>query len=186
MPRIGFEELMLATIIPAALVASWKDYREHRVPNWLNASIALSGLAAQTAFNGWAGLESALAGMLLAFGMLVIFWAIKGMGAGDVKFMAAIGAWLGPHLTANAVVVGGLAGGLLAVGIIVCRRRWGETFSNFRVLVAKVCNVHTAFSEFGSAKSLSGSTALLPYAIPLSVGALVVAVSNYSGWWKVL
>lgn len=183
MPRIGFEELMLAIIIPAALLASWKDYREHRVPNWLNAAIAATGLAAQTAYHGWAGLQNAAAGMLLAFGLLVIFWAIKGMGAGDVKFMAAIGTWLGPHLTVSAVAVGGIAGGVLAVGIIVARRRWGETLSNFRILATKVCSAQTAFSEFGSAKSLSGSSALLPYAIPLSVGALVVAVSDYSGWW---
>ncbi len=183
MPRFGFEELTLAIIIPAAFLASWKDYREHRVPNWLNASIAISGLAAQTAYHGWAGLERAAGGMLLAFGMLVLFWAIRGMGAGDVKFMAAIGAWLGPHLTVSAVAVGAIAGGVLAVGIIVCRRRWGETFSNFRILATKVCSVQTAFSEFGSAKSLRSTSAQLPYAIPLSIGALVVAVSNYSGWW---
>lgn len=185
MPHVGFPEVMLAVIVPAALLASWKDYREHRVPNWLNAGIALTGLAAHTVCGGWTGLESGLTGMLLAFGMLVVFWAIKGMGAGDVKFMAAIGAWLGPAMTVRAVVVGCLLGGLLALAMIARRRQWRTTAANFRILAAKVCSVHTAFSEFGSARSLSTS-GLLPYAIPLSIGALIVVVSDYSGWWKVL
>jgi prepilin peptidase CpaA len=184
MPQWGYSEVMLAAIIPAALVASWKDYREHRVPNWLNAAIALTGLTTQAAFGGWPGLENGLKGMLLAFGMLILFWAIKGMGAGDVKFMAAIGTWLGPDMTVSAVMVGVLLGGLIAVGMIVCRRRWQETFSNFGILAAKVSNATTAFSDFGSARSLSGKSALLPYAIPLSMGTLIVAITVYSGWWE--
>jgi prepilin peptidase CpaA len=184
MPHWGYAEVMLAAIVPAALLASWKDYREHRVPNWLNAAIALTGLATQATFGGWAGLENGLKGMLLAFGMLVLFWAIKGMGAGDVKFMAAIGAWLGPDMAVGAVMVGALLGGLMAVGMIIRRRRWKETLSNFQILAAKVTNTRMAFSDFGSAKSLSGKSALLPYAIPLSMGTLIVAITAYSGWWE--
>ncbi|HVP11295.1 MAG TPA: A24 family peptidase [Phycisphaerae bacterium] len=175
---------MLAAIFPAALLASWKDYREHRVPNWLNAAIALTGLATQATFGGWAGLENGLKGMLLAFGMLILFWAIKGMGAGDVKFMAAIGTWLGPDMTVSAVMVGAVLGGLIAVGMIIRRRKWRQTLANFGILAAKVSNPKMAFGEFGSARSLSGQSALLPYAIPLSLGSLIVAVTVYSGWWE--
>jgi prepilin peptidase CpaA len=184
MPQWGYSEVMLAVIVPAALFASWKDYREHRVPNWFNAAIALSGLAAQATFGGWAGLENGLKGMLLAFGMLILFWAIKGIGAGDVKFMAAIGAWLGPDMTLNAVMIGALLGGLIALSMIVWRRKWHESLANFGIIAAKVTNTSMAFSEFGSARSLSGKTALLPYAIPLSMGTLIVAITVYSGWWE--
>src|SRR3972149_6540035 len=88
----GFGEVMLAAIVPAALAACWNDYRFHRVPNWLNAAIAAAGLATQTGFGGWIGLQSGLLGMLVGFGMLILLWAARGMGAGGVKFMAASGA----------------------------------------------------------------------------------------------
>ena len=52
MPAFGFNETMLAVIIPATLIASWTDYRRHRVPNWLNVSIVVLGLGAQVAFFG--------------------------------------------------------------------------------------------------------------------------------------
>jgi prepilin peptidase CpaA len=184
-PQLGYAEVMLAVIIPATLVASWKDYRQHRVPNWLNAAIALTGLATQATFGGWAGFENGLKGMLVAFGMLVLFWAVKGMGAGDVKFMAAIGAWLGPDMAASAVMIGALLGGAIAIVMIIRRRRWRETSRNFQILAAKALNPSMAFTEFGSAKSLSGTSALLPYAIPLSMGTLIVAIMVYSGCWGI-
>ncbi|MFH1418466.1 MAG: A24 family peptidase [Planctomycetota bacterium] len=187
MPHFGFGELMLAIVVPTALAASWMDYRFHRVPNSLNAAIAATGLAAQSAFFGWSGLSAALLGMLVGFGMLVLLWAIKGMGAGDVKFMAAIGAWLGPVMAFYAVCVGALIGGALALALIAARRDWCQAYANLGVLMAKVSSTKTAFSEFGSAKSMTRpGVSVLPYAIPLSLGALIVLVSNYSGWWEVL
>lgn len=184
MTQIGFAELTLALLLPATLAASWSDFRRHKVPNWLNAVIAGTGLACHTAFLGWSGLQAGLLGMLVGFGMLIVLWLMRGMGAGDVKFMAAIGTWLGPHMTFNAVIVGCLLGGAMAVGMILYRRNFATAMTNLNVLAVKVSNVRTAFSEFGSAKSMSASTSVLPYAIPLSLGTLVVLVSDYSGWWE--
>jgi prepilin peptidase CpaA len=124
--------------------------------------------------------------VLTGFGMLILLWAIRGMGAGDVKFMAAIGAWLGPVMTFYAVVLGCLIGGVIAVAMVVWRRDWHQTYANLGVLLVKVSSRKTAFSEFGSAGSMSRSGAVLPYAIPLSIGTLIVLVSDYSGWWEVL
>ncbi len=187
MPHLGFSELMLAIVVPTSLAASWTDYRSHRVPNPLNAAIAATGLAAQSIFFGWTGVSSALLGMLVGFGMLILLWAIQGMGAGDVKFMAAIGAWLGPVMAFYAVCVGALIGGAIALVLIAARRDWSCAYANLGILVAKVSSTKTAFSDFGSAKSMTRpGVSVLPYAIPLSLGTLIVLISDYSGWWKVL
>jgi len=180
----GYWECALAAIVPAGLAASWFDFRRNRVPNWLNLTILLGGLTCRTAWQGPSGLVVGLQGMLVGFGLLVLLWAMKGMGAGDVKLMAAIGAWLGPALTLYAVLLGGLAGGLIAVAMIVRRRCWHAAAANVGVLLTKVGSVRTAFSDFGSAASLSKSAGVLPYAIPLTLGSLIVLVSDYSGWWK--
>ncbi|MBN2561497.1 MAG: prepilin peptidase [Phycisphaerae bacterium] len=186
MPQVGFGHVMLAVIVPGMIFACWSDFRRHRVPNWLNAGIAVAGLGTRAAYEGWSGLGAGGLGMLVGFGVLVLLWAMHAMGAGDVKFMAALGSWLGPQLTFSAVIVGGLAGGLIAAGLIVYRRCWFEASANVGVLLTKVGTIKTAFSEFGSAKSLSQATGVLPYAIPLSIGTGIVLMSNYFGWWEVL
>ncbi len=186
MSELGYAELMGAAIVPAMLVACWSDVRRHRVPNWLNGTIAATGLAAQGIYFGWAGVQAGLMGLGTGLGLLIVLWLMHGMGAGDVKFMAALGAWLGPTATFWAVIAGGLAGGVLALGLIVYRRCWFQAATNLGVLLAKVGTVKTAFGEFGSAKSLSRSTGVLPYAVPLSIGTAFVLVSTYSGWWEVL
>lgn len=186
MPPFEFQHLMLAVIVPAMALACWSDYRRHRVPNWLNLALAVTGVAAQGVCFGWAGLQSGLLGLLTGFALLVVLWAMHGMGAGDVKFMAALGAWLGPTMAFYAVLAGGLAGGVIALGLIAHRRCWFAASANLGVLLTKVGTVKTAFSEFGSAQSLSRATGVLPYAIPLSIGTLLVVVGNLAGWWEVL
>lgn len=182
----GYGHLMLTALVPVALIASWYDYRWHRVPNWLNALVGVAGLGTQTAVHGWLGLEYGVQGMLVGFGLLVALWAMNGMGAGDVKLMAALGCWMGPHLTFYAVLVGGLLGGVIALGMIVYHRNWAATSANLGILMTKMCRRDTVFSEYGSARSMSQSAGMLPYAIPLSIGSLLVVVSNLSGWWKVI
>ncbi len=186
MEQPSFGMMMAAILVPAMLVASWNDYRMHRVSNRLNALIVLTGLSAQAFFGGWAGLEAGLLGVLVGFGMLIVLWAVRGMGAGDVKFMAAVGAWLGPLWTFQAVLVGGVLGGVIALGMIAYRRSWHQATANVSVLMTKVSSVRTAFSDFGSAEALGKTCGVMPYAIPLTIGALAVLGSNFSKWWGVL
>ena len=184
--QFEYSNLLLIFVVPATLAASLSDFRTHRVPNWLNATIALTGLVSQFLCFGWDGVGAGLLGMLVGFGMLFPFWMVRGMGAGDVKFMAALGAWLGLQLTFYAVIAGGLLGGVLALGLIVYQRSWARSYANLGVLFTKLSSVRTAFSEFGSAQTLAKSGVLMPYAIPLSIGTLFVLISDYSGWWGVM
>jgi prepilin peptidase CpaA len=184
--RLGYTEWMMAMLVCAALLASWNDYRRHRVPNWLNAGLLASGLAAQTLFGGLAGLQTALAGAALGLAPLFVLWSMRAMGAGDVKYMAGLGAWLGPRLTGEALIVGGLLGGIMALAMMALQRNWRQATANMGLLAAKVSSVRTAFGETGSVSSLAASSAVLPYAIPLSIGTLWVVLSDYLGWWRVL
>lgn len=177
---------MFAVLVPAMLFASWNDYRTHRVPNWLNAAVAVCGLGLHGYLSGMPGLWHSLGGLGVGFGLLFGLWLVRGMGAGDVKFMAALGAWLGPQLTLYAVVAGGLAGGAIAAGMILASGRWRESFFNLGLLVTKCSSVRTALSDFGSARSIAGQAGMMPYAIPLTIGTSIVLVGSFSGWWGVL
>lgn len=110
-------------------VATFTDLRSRRIPNWLVLPFLVAGLVVCSWLRGWHGLEQSLAGM--ALGILIygfLFW-MGGMGAGDVKLCAAIGAWIGPSQLTIALVMTAVAGGIM----VLCWAAWsgflGELFS---------------------------------------------------------
>ncbi len=177
---------VVAVVPVATLYACIVDYRERRVPNWLNAAILAAGLGVQAVYFGWSGVGTAMFGALVGFGMLILPWTFHGMGAGDVKLMAAIGAWFGPWLTLWGGLVGMLIGGVIAVAMILLRGSVAQSKANLGVLAVKFSSNGTAFSEFGSTKSFGTSTMLLPYGIPLTIGSLLVLFAKYAGWTVLL
>jgi prepilin peptidase CpaA len=179
----GYWEVTLAVLVPATLYASWIDFAQRRVPNWLNAAIAAAGLTAQGVFFGLGGVGAGLLGLLVGLGVLIVPWAMHGMGAGDVKLMGAIGCWLGPWLTLLSFVVGALLGGLAALVMIVSSGRVVHALTNLQTICTKLRRVDTAFGEFGGAKTFGNTSQLLPYGVPLSAGTLGVLVTYYMGGW---
>jgi len=183
--EFGYWHVLAAILVPGVLWASWIDYAQRRVPNWLNASLIVAGFIAQGSFNGSAGLWAGLGGMLVGFGLLIVPWMMHGMGAGDVKLMAAIGVWLGPWLTLLAFLVGAVIGGITAFVMIVSSGRLRMACVNFGVIMAKVSNPQMVFSEFGSAKSFGQTSQLLPYGVPLTAGTLIILTGKMFGWWGI-
>lgn len=116
------------TLIVVA-VATVTDLRSRRIPNWLVLPFLASGIVVSVWFHGWSGLGQSLGGLglgLLLFGFLA--W-MGGMGMGDVKLCAAIGAWIGPQQLLFALVVTGLVGGLMAISWAVAGGFLGELFA---------------------------------------------------------
>ncbi len=180
---LGFWEWTLVLMVPAILYAAWIDYAQHRVPNWLTASIASAGLVMQAAYFGANGLTTGLLGLALGFGVLIVPWLMHGMGAGDVKLMAAIGAWLGPWLTLVSFAVGAVLGGVAAVLMITGSGKTAHALANIQTIMTKVKRVDTAFGEFGSARSFGQTSQLLPYGVPLTFGTIGVLLTYYAGGW---
>ena len=108
------------TLIVVA-VATFTDLRSRRIPNWLVLPFLLAGIVVSAALHGWPGIGHSLEGMALG-GLLfgVLCW-MGGMGMGDVKLCAAIGAWIGPSQLLFALVITGIAGGMMA--LVLGRRR---------------------------------------------------------------
>lgn len=161
-------------MVPGILWASWIDYKERRVPNWLNAAIAAAGFAAQSWYNGLSGVGLGFAGLAVGFGVLIIPWLMHGMGAGDVKLMMAIGVWLGPKLTLFSFCVGALVGGVIAMVMIVSTGRLWNAWANMATIMCKVTHRSTIFTEFASTRSFGETSQLLPYGVPLTIGTLGV------------
>ena len=152
------------------------DVRVRRIPNVLVLMILLTGVAFSLATRPLVpALTWSIAGLSVGFGIWIPFHVIGAIGAGDVKFFAAIGAWLGPSLTWRAAVAAALIGGVLSVGFLLRENRLGDTLH--RVVLAASSRTARLLESPETAKP---SRARLPYGVALASGALIAA------WWPQL
>src|ERR1035438_5830467 len=92
LPPQKVEMVLLVMLLTAAVF----DVLYRRIPNWLTVSGVVLGLVMNTIIGPpVAGLGFSLVGLGVAFGIYVALYAVRAMGAGDVKLMAAIGALVG-------------------------------------------------------------------------------------------
>jgi len=93
----------LFTFVSACCVV---DLRTRRIPNALSGTALLVGGALNALFFGWSGLLWSLCGMLMIVAILLAPFALGGLGGGDVKMMAVVGAFLGPRLAVLGLMAG--------------------------------------------------------------------------------
>lgn len=91
------------------------DTRHSRIPNVLNAALALAGLSINTVGSGWSGFSLSLGGAALGIGLLLVPWLMGGFGAGDVKALGALGALIGPVPLLHVFVYMAFFGGGMAI-----------------------------------------------------------------------
>ena len=154
-----------------ALLAAFSDIRQRRVPNTLTFGAALVGFAMHVVLTGWSGLAFALAGCAVGLLLFLPVFALGGMGAGDVKLLAAFGAWLGPLGVLWTAFYGVVAGGVMALAVSLAR---GYT----RIAMRNVGRLLLSWL-LGGVRPVEGVTLCssagprLPYAVPLAVGAML-------------
>jgi prepilin peptidase CpaA len=127
-----------------AAVAGAIDLRRHRIPNWLTVGAACAALAYHAGRGGGEGVTVAALGWLLGAAVFFLPFALGGLGAGDVKLVGALGAWLGPGDALWLALFSGVAGGVLALGYSLARGYLREALVNvWRLLTHwRVAGVH--------------------------------------------
>jgi prepilin peptidase CpaA len=153
-----------------ALVASVFDLQSRRIPNALTFGAAAAGLIFAAATGGVSGVGASLAGWLLAMALWLPIYALGGMGAGDVKLMAAVGVWLGPAGALHAALYAAIAGAVLALMLAFARGILRQTFQNVQLLI-----VHWQVAGFSPHAQLTLATAKSPrlaYAVPVLIGTV--------------
>jgi prepilin peptidase CpaA len=160
----------VAVALLAVLGAGW-DLARRRVPNFLTFGAAATAIAYFAAANGTSGLTSSLLGCAIGLGLSVPLFAVGALGAGDVKFLAAFGAWLGPAGVLVAALSAGILGGAMAVSVAVAHGYLGRALRN----VATILNIWRVTGP----RRIEGLTLddapgpRLAYAVPIAAGAVV-------------
>jgi prepilin peptidase CpaA len=170
--------LIYLVAIMIAGIACITDLRSRRISNRLVMTGLALGLFMNLLLGGCAGLGWSLLGGLLGLAIFFPFFALGGMGAGDVKLLACLGAVLGPKDLLAVALVGAVVGGVLALVIAAVNGRLRSTLQGIASLLA-----------FWAAGGLRPSPVLnldspgtlkIPYAVPVAAGTLLVLLSRWS------
>ena len=148
------------------------DLKSRKIPNELVATILATGwLFALYSPPIVPALGRSLAGTAVGFGIWIAFYLVGAIGAGDVKFFAAAGAWLGPAATWRAALIAALVGGMLAIAFLVFERRLGDVLRRIALAASSKSLDVVAGRSVGSAVQRRP----LPDGVALATGALVAA-----------
>ena len=148
------------------------DLKSRKIPNELVATILATGwLFALYSPQIVPALGRSLAGTAVGFGIWIAFYLAGAIGAGDVKFFAAAGAWLGPAATWRAALIAALVGGVLAITFLLLERRLGDVLR--RMALAASSRSMDVVSERSAGSTVKRRP--LPYGVALATGALVAA-----------
>ena len=178
---------MLISLV--VLAGAFSDWRTQRLPNWLTLGGAAAGLIGEAAFRGGPGaLDSAL-GWLLGCALLFVPFALRGMGAGDVKLLGAVGAARGPGFVFVAFLGTALIGGALS---LLAMARYGTLLPAVRRLGGALRYVALALFRYRvlpvwtaplpvatEAGGVAGGTPHIPYGVAIAAGTLVALALGY-------
>jgi prepilin peptidase CpaA len=167
-------EFMLTVFLIAAVIS---DLSDHRIPNIITLLGALIGIGGHLYLGGLDGAGFALGGFALGMACLLPFYVLGGMGAGDVKMMGAIGAFVGPQATLLAVGVALVCGALGALALLlfaaVSGHYWPRGNAAGKQNSATVATADGVFSTAAARKTLKTR---FPYALALATGAVASLV----------
>jgi prepilin peptidase CpaA len=154
-----------------AVVACGWDLRTRRIPQALTLGGALAGLAFHLVSGGWSAGVGSIIGWTVGMAIFFVPFALGGLGAGDVKLLGALGAWLGPM---NALWVGlyaGAAGGILAIFVALTKGYLFEAVGNVGMMLAywRVNGVR----PLPEMTLEHGRGPRLAYAVPILAGTMV-------------
>ncbi len=163
-------------IVVATTAVVW-DLSTRRIPNVITFGAALLALIVHGYLGGWPGIGTCLAGWAVGVAFFFPLFALGGMGAGDVKLLGALGAWLGPISVIWVALFAGIAGGVMGVVVAAYSGYLRQALRNVwgLLLYWRVAGVQPMPELTLAAPSTAPR---LAYAVPLLAGLMVTL------WWK--
>lgn len=171
------QAMWVSGFLAALTVALVSDLWWRRLPNLLTYGLALAGVAHAVWARGAAGAPASLLGAVLGMVLLYVPFRRGWIGGGDVKLLAAIGAWVGPLGAASVLLLGAIAAGVLSLVALVTvgtveRRRIRD---------------HLALALRGGSLDVPPPSRLsrargIPFGVALVIGAIAYVFVFRSAW----
>jgi prepilin peptidase CpaA len=173
----------IITLVVVSIVAII-DYQRFRIPNAITAPFALSGLVFHYFNSGFQGLTLSFVGLMLGGTLLIVPYILRGFGGGDVKLLAATGAWIGANEVTWVFILSGLLLGSVSLIMLI---------QSPSVRRAALLNLRIGYVQLrGIGNMLGGEDRVeevvlredrrnraVPFGVVLSVGLLLVVVWKF-------
>jgi prepilin peptidase CpaA len=175
----------LSVVLVAGGIAAFTDLRDFKVPNLLTIPLFIAGIIFHWLDPHGSGIAFALQGGLLGFSFVIFFYVLGGMGAGDVKLLAAVGTWLGPMAILLLFVFSALSAGVYAA---ILSWRHGKLLENVVKAQFIVQQGLTILKHMGSDERIEEAVKrddrrqrLVPFAAMVLAGVILLAVVKCVG-----
>jgi len=172
LPPPGVQVVLLALVLAAAVF----DVRYRRIPNWLTicgvvVGIGLNAFLSQS-LHGRGMFQASLIGMGAAFAVYFVLYALRAMGAGDVKLMAAVGAVVGWPNWFGIFIVTAILGGVMALILVAMRKRFKKTIFNVGFIMNEMKSGRPAYMGKEELDVRSPKAMGLPHGAVIAIGTL--------------
>jgi prepilin peptidase CpaA len=165
-------EVKIALLLILLVIAAYFDVKSRRIPNKLVLAGLIASFVLQINLNGFEGFKAWGLGLLVGFGLFLPLYLLRAMGAGDVKLMAMVGAFVGPLYVLGAALMTLVAGGVLAIAMAMYSGVLMQTVKNARTVltVGMYKTLSGGGVQFDAPAASAGS---LPYAVAIALGTLI-------------
>lgn len=163
--------LKLALVLLSIAAGIW-DIRSRRIPNWLVLAGLIAGLAGNLFSFGPRGGGIAAAGLAAAFLVYLPLYALRAVGAGDLKLAAAMGAIAGPANWICIFALTAVLGGVFALVLVVLTGRLERTLRNIGYILWQLARGRAPFAGRPDLDVRSGRGLRLPHGMTMALGAV--------------
>jgi prepilin peptidase CpaA len=161
-----------------ALTAGITDLRWRRIPNWLTYPAVPIAVGLHAFAGGWSEVRLSLEGLGVGLGLLLPFVLLRSLGGGDWKLVGALGAFLGWRHLLNVLVITLLVNALMAIVLIVTKKRIWKTLRNIGRLFAAFFRLHLP----GKDLTIDSPEAIkVPFGIAAAIGVLLYVAFHWQG-----
>lgn len=168
-----------AVVCASGLIAGFTDLRSRRIPNWLSSLVLLLGLIIHTYYDGLPGSATALLGALCCGAAFLPFYIVGGMGAGDVKLIAAEGCLLGFGKSLSFICATAICGAVMAFAVAAKNRSIKATLLKTKELTAY--HLNSGLIRHPGLNLLNAKAVRVPYALAIGSGALIIVIFDSLG-----
>jgi prepilin peptidase CpaA len=167
------DKYLLICACAVAIAGAVTDARSRRIPNRLTLNAMAAALVTRALLGGWLGLKSGLLGIFAASGIFLLIFLMRGMAGGDVKLMAAVGAWAGSGQAIGILLAAALAGGVLAIYCVAFTGKLRQTTVNAFGLVRH--HLSSGIRTHPRLNIEEAGTKRVPFGIAIALGTLFCA-----------
>ena len=162
-------QILLVLLVVTAAVY---DIRFRRIPNWLVGTGLLIGLGLNTFLYEWNGLIMAAKGFGIATLIYFPLYMVRGMGAGDVKLLMAVGSFVGPMNWLGICVLSVIVGGAAGLILVVMSGKLRQTFANMGYILSELVHLRAPYSSRPELDTKSPKALTLPHGAMIAIGVL--------------